>query len=137
FVIISGWKSPNSGLLAGSDASVPLVAQVFPVAALTLADGVQAIDRLDRGQVLGVFVAEVAFDPQPQWRAVLDRQRLAVERMGDQGLRMPRIVQIAAFVIRHAAEIVGATKHDEARLGANAGLIQDRGELGASPLSDR
>ena len=58
-----------------SDAGKPLVAAVFPVAALAAADSREALHRLDAHDVLRHLVAELAFDAHAQRRAVLDRQR--------------------------------------------------------------
>jgi hypothetical protein len=48
---------------APSDPAVPLVAAVFPEAALATPDAVEPLDRLDPGDELGVLVADVALDP--------------------------------------------------------------------------
>src|SRR5436190_22998339 len=88
---------------APSQPRIPLVAAIFPEAALALADAVESFDGLDAGQVFGVLVADLALDPQPQRRAVADRQRIAVHAVGQNGLRMQRIEQVEALVIEAAA----------------------------------
>src|SRR5207244_401359 len=55
---------------APSQPRIPLVAAIFPEAALALADTVEPFDGLDAGQVFGVLVADLALDAQPQRRAV-------------------------------------------------------------------
>jgi hypothetical protein len=51
-------------------------------------------------RVFGHFVPELPFDTQPQGRAVLDGQRLAVHGVGHDGLRIKSIDQIDALVIK-------------------------------------
>src|SRR5258705_124305 len=72
------WSNARPPLI--SESPIPLVAAVFPEAALAAADAVEPLDRLDAGDELRMLVADVALDPQPQRRAVAHRQRLAVGR---------------------------------------------------------
>src|SRR5690606_15457609 len=120
-----------------SDTRVPLIAAVLPVTALAIADLVEAGHCLNPRQVLGVLVAEVALDAQPQRSSVADRERLTVKLMGDERLRVERVVEVTAFVVRHAAKIVGAAEDDEAGLFLEAGRVEDRRELRTGPLTDR
>ena len=47
-----------------------------------------SLDQLDRVQVFGLFVAKRPLDPDSDRRAVRDRQRLVVEAIGQDRLRM-------------------------------------------------
>src|SRR5690606_10304829 len=120
-----------------SDTRVPLIAAVLPVTALTLADLAEAGHCLNSSQVLGVLVAEVPLNAQPQRSSVADRERLTVKLMGDECLRVEGVVEVTAFVVRHAAKIVGAAEDDEAGLFLEAGRVEDRRELRTGPLTDR
>src|SRR5664279_955265 len=79
--------------LALSDAAIPLVAFVFPVATLAAADAGETVDQLNGANVLGLLVAELAFDPAADRRAIDHRQRMVVEIVGEEGLRMVRLDQ--------------------------------------------
>jgi hypothetical protein len=59
----SGLKSP-----------LPFVASILPIAAPAAGDGLNALDELDSHQILGLLVAKLSLDPQPNRRAVLDRK---------------------------------------------------------------
>src|SRR6185437_11774700 len=74
-------------------AGVPLIALVFPVAAVAVADVLERRDQVDAAQVLRHLVAELARNAQAQRRAVRNRQCLAVELPRQQRLRMVRIVE--------------------------------------------
>src|SRR5678816_594235 len=69
-----------------SDARVPLVALVFPVAALPFADARETFDELEAHHVFRVLVAELPLDAQPDRRAVRYGQRLVVQRVCEQRL---------------------------------------------------
>src|SRR5271165_2617115 len=117
----------NRLMAAASDARVPLVAAVFPVAALAAVEARQAVGELDALDVFGLLVAELALDPQAQGRAVGDVERLAVHGVGDQGLGMDGVHQGDALVVlagrllaalgRLAFEVVGAVEDGVLRLG--------------------
>src|SRR5438105_57387 len=81
-----------------SQSRIPLVAAVFPETAFAPTDTIEPVDGLDAGDVLGVLVADVTLDPQPQRRAMGDRQGLAVHAIGENGLGMEGVEQIEAFV---------------------------------------
>jgi len=57
-----------------SDSRVPLVALIFPVAALTPGDLSGGSNVFDALNVLGHFVAQLSLYPQSKRRAVLDRE---------------------------------------------------------------
>src|SRR5437899_3964793 len=65
---------------------VPLVAAVFPEAALAAAELGVVGDGLEAHDVLGVFVAELALHPQAQRRPVRHRQGPVVHGVGENGL---------------------------------------------------
>src|SRR3982074_2618242 len=125
-----------------SDPAVPLVTAVFPEAALAAPDAVESLDRLHPGDELGVLVADVTLDPQPQRRAVAHRARRAVHVVGQDGLRMEGIEQVDAFVVEAAAiwaahHLVEAMEDDIARLWLEPGLAQHLHKRHAGPLPDR
>src|SRR5688500_648376 len=93
-----------------------MVAAVLPISAAPTAYSRQAGNGFDSGQVLGMLVAELAFDPQPQRRTVTDRERLTVQAIGDDRLWMKRIDQVDALVIWCASQSIGTAEHNEARL---------------------
>src|SRR5262245_46640104 len=110
-----------------SDASVPVVvAPIFPVSATAQADFSEAADRLHAHDELRVLVPELPLHPQPQRRAVSHRQVLSVHAVCEDGLRMKRVGQIDAFVVRRATEIVGAMEDDEARLRPELRPLEQR-----------
>src|SRR4029453_12764036 len=82
-----------------SDPGVPLVAVVLPVAAFAATDTREAVDELDHVHILGVFVAELSFDAQPQRRAVLYREVAAIEPERENRLRMVGVVHVDALVV--------------------------------------
>src|SRR5689334_19730854 len=92
-VMASSGKSVEGGILH-LNPRIPLVTLVLPVAAGAAADTVQALDDGEKHQVLGLLVAELAFDAQAQRGAVLDRQRFVFERVSEDGLRMGGLGQI-------------------------------------------
>src|SRR5687768_3500729 len=70
-----------------SNTAIPVVTVVLPIAALAAADRAETVDQLDPVQIFRHLVAELSLDTNPQRRAVLDGQRLAVEAVGEDGLR--------------------------------------------------
>ena len=125
-----------------SDAAVPLVAFVLPVPALAAADGGEAVDQLDGADVLGLLVAQLAFDPAAQRRAVGHRQRPAVQRIGQDGLRMHRIVHVDAFVVAAVAaggwrvHRIEAAEDDVLRARQRLRGVQQQAQRHAGPLAD-
>src|SRR5262245_12702285 len=92
----------HAPIIAPSEPSIPLIAAVLPESAFAAANAIEAVDRLDARDELGVLVADVTFDPQTQRRAVLYRQRTAVHFMGENGLGVEGIEQVDAFVVEAA-----------------------------------
>src|SRR5260221_8589925 len=78
---------------------VPLIAFVFPVAALAAADVREALHQLDAHDVLGHLVAELALHTHADRRSVGHRQHGAVHLVGEDGLRVVRILHIDALVV--------------------------------------
>src|SRR5450432_913039 len=125
-----------------SDSRVPLVAAVFPEAAIAAAEVAVVVHRLDPHDVLGLLVAELALDAQAQRRAVRHRQRLVVHGVGQDGLRVVGVDQVDALVVLARAvqrllERVAAVEDDVAGGLFQAGLIEQRAEPGPRPLADR
>src|SRR5262245_9664581 len=58
-----------------SDAAVPVIAVIFPVAALSHADGGETVDQFDPAEVFRHLVADLPLDPCTKWRAVFDGER--------------------------------------------------------------
>ena len=85
-----------------SDPRVPLVALVLPVAALAAGDLGELDDEFDRRDVLRVLVAQLPLDAQPQRRAVGHRQRRVVQVVGEDRLRVARVVEVDALVVEIA-----------------------------------
>src|SRR5579872_1277891 len=82
-----------------SDPGVPFVIGIiFPIAALAAINAAQAVDCLDPLDVLGLFVAELALDPQPQGGAVGDGQQVPVHSPGEDRLGVESINEIDALV---------------------------------------
>src|SRR5262249_30997656 len=92
---------------------VPFIAAIFPKSAPAASKTVEAVRNLDTHQILCVLVAELAFDAQPQRRAMTDRERRVVKAMRQNGLWVESIDQIDAFVI-----LPGAVKRLLKRVGA-------------------
>ena len=86
-----------------SNPAEPVVAAVFPIAALAETHRRETVDQLDLVDVFRHLVAELALDAHAQRRAVFHRQRLAVEAVGENGLRVARIDQVDRAVIFHVA----------------------------------
>src|SRR5271165_4390600 len=136
----------NRLMAAASDARVPFVAAVLPVAALAAVQARQAVGELDALDVLGLLVAELALDPEAQRGAVGDVERPAVHGVGDQGLGMAGIHQREAFVVlarrllaalgRLPLQIVGAVEDRVLRLGQGTGRLQQQADRHAGPLAD-
>ena len=130
------WRPPGR-----SDPRVPLVAAVLPEAAAAARDVGEAFDRLDAHHVFRHLVAELALDPQPQRRAVLDGQGREVHLVGEDGLRMKGVDEvdrlvIVAGVVERLLERVGAEEGDVARLRLQARSVEERRAV-ARPSIDR
>src|SRR5690348_14770911 len=87
-----GALCPRPNALRALDPRVPLVALVFPVAAVAVADVIQRGGEFDRGDVFRLLVAELALDARAQRCAIGDRQWPVVQLVGEQGLRVVCIV---------------------------------------------
>lgn len=57
---------------------IPLIAAIFPKSAPAAPETVEAVRDLDTHQIFCLLVAELAFDTQPQRRAMADRKRRVV-----------------------------------------------------------
>src|SRR3569833_566988 len=95
-------SAPTAGTRARavetSDSRVPLVALVFPVAAVAAVQLRKALHRLDAHHVVRMLVAELARDAQAHGRTVRNRQRLVVQLVGQQRLFVERVVEVDALV---------------------------------------
>ncbi len=100
-----------------SNPRIPLVTAIFPKPALSAPEPVEPVSQLDAHQIFCVLVAELPFDPQPQWGAVAYGERDVVETVGKNGLGMESVDQIDAFV-----KLSGAVE----RLFKNVGAVEDR-----------
>lgn len=56
--LIDGWD-----LTRGSDARVPLVSPIFPVAAVSAPQACEAVDDFDAHDVFRLFVTQLPLDP--------------------------------------------------------------------------
>src|SRR3546814_16104311 len=121
-----------------SDPRIPFIVHpILPVTPLPGADAVEARDRLDPGQIFGVLVAQLPLDPQAQRGAVGDRQPPAVERPGEDRLRVERIDEVAAFIIIGIADAVAAAKDDVARAVLQPRRGATMGTRNPGPFADR
>ena len=73
------------------DPRVPLVALIFPVAALALLDAFIVSDEFDGPNIFGVFVTELVFETQAEGGAVFDGKSGIVHFISQDGLRVVRI----------------------------------------------
>src|SRR5690606_40687212 len=85
------------------DSTVPVIAIVLPIAALSTAEWSQVIDQLDRVEIFRLLIAQGSLNPQPDRRAVAYRQRLVVETIAEDRLGMIGIHQIRAGIIENIA----------------------------------
>src|SRR6185437_7257826 len=129
------------------DPGIPVVALILPVAAVAAGDCAEVADQLDEPDVLGHLVAELSLDPQPQRCPVGYIERLAVHVVGDDRLRMHRILQSDAFVVltgtllaafrRIAVEVVRAVEDHVPGSGAHAGRAEQQTQRYSAPAADR
>src|SRR3546814_5858519 len=80
-------------------------------------------------------LSQLPLDQQAERRAVGDRQQPAVERPGEDRLRVERIDQIAAFVIIGIADAVGVAKYDVARSAQQPRRRQHAAQLPPGPFA--
>src|SRR5215471_20084195 len=78
----------------------PFVAVIFPIATLAAVDLLEVLDELDAHDILRVLVAKLSFHAKTHRGAVRHRQRSVVEIVGEDRLRMKRILEVDAFVVR-------------------------------------
>ena len=85
-----------------------------------------------------MLVAELPFDTQAKRGAVRNTERLAVEVVGQDRLRVEAVNQVDALVIHvGAAAIVVSAMHDrEACVGLEARCLEERSKLRALPLAN-
>src|SRR5258707_11731829 len=137
---ISCWTVSAScnGCGRNSDPGVPLVARgIFPIPALALPDPREVAHRFDPHDIFGLFVAELAFDPEAQRRTMTDRQHLVVHPPAEVGLGMIGVDHIDRLVIGLVAEIIRAVKHDIAGRATYPGAVEQQLERHARPFADR
>src|SRR5439155_3245223 len=98
------------------------------------------VDNLDVGQPFDRGDPVPARDDETQRVAVLDRERLAVHRIGEERLELARVVEGEAaleldrVVSAGQRAAIGAAEHDLARAGADSGAIEDLDERNARPF---
>src|ERR1043165_3511029 len=126
----------------GSNACIPLVAsRILPIAAIAAEDTFQSSDSADAFDVFSLLVAQLAFDSEPQGRAMANFKRHIVHRIGENSLRMEGVDEVNALIIgRRAASDrleIEAFEHDEARRGENAGPFKHAVKRRSGPFSNR
>src|SRR6266404_7667279 len=120
-----------------SYAGVPFVATILPVAATPAVDVAEALDGFDPHDVFGHLVAKLTLEPQPQRRAMRDRQDGIVHVVGQDGLYVEGIRKIDALVVFRAGfHGVGAVEDDVSRLRLQGDLAEQSGTLHALPFAD-
>src|SRR6202140_5327373 len=92
---------------------VPLISAIFPKSSFTAADTIKVLGRVNSHYILGVFVAQLTLNAQPQRCAVGDGQPFAVEVIGEYCLWMKGVDEIDTFVVRVCTHLqsVGTIKH--------------------------
>src|SRR2546427_4587355 len=122
----SFWPAGRIEPAGGSGAAEPVVALVLPIAARVL------VGDEDRGDVLGVFEAQLGGHAQLHGEAVLRRQDLVGEAQGEQRLRVQGGRHVDAGRV-----IVGALEADVLCRDIGAHALEEIGEAHAAPLADR
>ena len=87
------------------------------------------------GHIFCVLIAQLAFDPEPQRRAVGYGQGLSVQLMRQYGLRLKAIQQIDAFIIGPSSQTVSTMKNQKPRAGVQLRNIEQDFQRHASPRS--
>jgi hypothetical protein len=82
-----------------SDARVSVVALVLPEATLAPTEAGEAVYGLNGMDIFRLLVAERALDAHANGCSVGDRKRPIVEPIGQDSLRVPRIDEIAGFIV--------------------------------------
>src|SRR3569833_1619915 len=99
----SRWRctvtSRRAGIGYRSDAAIPGITLVFPIAALAAANAVQRLHQHDALEIFGLLKAKLAFGAQADRRAMRHIQRLAVQPVRQERLRMHRFAELTAIVI--------------------------------------
>src|SRR5271169_423885 len=126
---------------ASSNACVPFIAAILPEAAATAPKRRKVIDGFDPHDIFGHLVPELALDPKPQRRTVLDRQGPAVHVIGEDGLGMKSVDKVDALVIptgpvQRLVQRVGAMEYDVAGLRLQPGQTKDSPKGRACPFAD-
>ena len=112
-----------------SDPCIPFIPAVFPKPALSAPDPVEPIGYLNVHNIFCVLVAELPFDAQPQRGSMVSGQRLAIETVRKNGLRMECVDEIDAFIILSGTverlfKNVGAVEDNEAGGGKKGRALQ-------------
>src|SRR5258706_10535624 len=81
-------KSPCRSLPGIPDGIV----EIFPPAAASLPDRIETIDNLDAIDILRILIADLRLHAKPERCSVADRQLLAIHSVGQDGLRVQRIL---------------------------------------------
>src|SRR5215831_1087566 len=116
----------------------PFVASIFPIPTLAAADLLEVLDELDAHDILRVLVAKLSFHAKTHRGAVRHRQRSVVEIVGEDRLRVKRILKVDAFVVRLRVVLrVGAVKDDKSRRRLRLHGFEERRESRAPPFADR
>src|SRR6266540_1365978 len=114
-VQIIGWPRATAVLrviASGSYTGVPRVTELRGRRADALADPVETLDDRDTGEEFDALVAKLAGDPQPERRAVIDRQLFSIHAIRQQRLRMQGIAHI-----KTVPPLVERKEDDVARAG--------------------
>ncbi len=96
--------------------------------------------QFDTHHVFRHLVAKLALDAQPDWGAVRDRESLVVHLVGQNGLRMHRLVQIDTLIVFcvwiAVLHRIGTVKHRVSRRWLRLGLLHHLGQGHALPFAD-
>src|SRR5258707_6512951 len=82
------------GVTPISDPGIPFVTTVLPIAALAAGNIGKTVGNFDVMDILGLLVAKLALDPEPERRAMGHIQRLAVHCISNDGLGMKAVAQV-------------------------------------------
>src|SRR2546423_1699624 len=92
-------KHPVVREARNSNAGIPFVISICPIAAAAAGNVFEALNDLDPHDALSHLVAELALEPQAERSAVWDAQWRSVHVIGKNGLGMKCIDQVDALVI--------------------------------------
>src|SRR5512143_349867 len=119
------------------DPCIPRVTTILPKSAFAAVEALERLDEFDPHDVCRHLVAELPFDARADRRAVADRQVRAVDRIRQARLRVQRIDDVDAFVIRLRAIVllrIGAMKYDITGRGQGLRARQHLVQRHAGPL---